>query len=152
MRTKLDITKSSNMFGHSYGVITKDGAVQLVDNLENDWMIHQRQRITRPFYWFRAPSITRAQLAQTMQSLSELDGACQLVVWEDHKGNLDASIKFKSEADTAMFAWSHTEMWAKWSDAEEKQLVDKLKVANKTLKVSKHGTVKVTVETSHIPD
>lgn len=140
------------MFGHSYGITTKNGDVQLVENLENDWMMHQRQRITKPYYWFRAPTITPTQLAQTMQDLVGLEAACQLLVWENHKGELDASIKFKSEMDTAAFAWSHTEMWAKWSDAEEKQLVLNTKSSNKRLNISKNGTVKITVDVSHIPD
>lgn len=157
MRTQIQFDHSENMFGHTYTcelpVKGADGEtptkkVTLVENHDGAWHLKQRQ-MRKPYYWFRAPKISQAALAETLRNLSDLEHTYELKVWHTD-GVLDASLKIKDEMDTAQWAWSHTDTWAKWSDAEEKEWAQAQKPTK--LKVNKDGSVKVKVTVSTLSD
>jgi hypothetical protein len=91
-------------------------------------------------------------LQTTMRDLASLEHKFELKVWQSDKG-MDASLKIKDDMDASMWAWSHTEMWSKWSDAQEKEFIASLKPRKAPkLKVDKHGNIKVKVTVSQISD
>lgn len=152
MRKQIRFDHTENMFGHSYSYQLPDSdKVTVLENHELNWKVNHK-RVTKPFFWFRAPKISVAQLAVTMQDVCNLGAPYELKVWNSDKG-LDASLKISDDMDAAQWAWGHTEMWAKWSDDQEKEFIASLKSRKAPkLKVDKHGNIKVKVTVSQISD
>lgn len=149
MRKQIRFEHSENMFGHTYTYQLPDqDVVQVLQNHDADWRVNNK-RVGKPYFWFRAPHISNAQLAVTMRDLCDLGAMYELKVWHSDKG-LDASLKISDDMDAASWAWSHTEIWAKWSQAQEKEFTQSLKP--RKLKVNKDGSVKVKVTVSEISD
>lgn len=149
MRKQIRFDHTENMFGHTHTYQLPDtDVVTVLENHELNWQVNHK-RVSKPFFWFRAPKISVAQLAVTMQDVCNLGAPYELKVWHSDKG-LDASLKITDDMDAAQWAWGHTEMWAKWSDAQEKEWVAAQKP--RKLKVLKDGTVKVKVTVSQISD
>lgn len=149
MRKQISFIHSENMFGHTYAYELPDQApVTVLENSEHAWHMNHK-RINKPYYWFRAPQISQSQLSQTLKNLCDLGTPFELKVWHSDKG-LDASLKISDELDASTWAWSHTEMWAKWSDDAEKSW--KAEQKPRKVKVLKDGTVKVKVTVSQITD
>lgn len=149
MRKQIKFQHVENMFGHTYSYQTLDAStVTVLANHEHNWRQNQK-RVSKNYFWFRAPRISQAQLAITLQDLCDLTAPYELKVWQSDKG-LDASLKITDDMDAASWAWSHTEIWAKWSAAQEKEFIQSLKP--RKLKVLKDGTVKVKVTVSEIQD
>lgn len=148
MRKRLKFEHESNMFGHSYFYQHDQTRVQVLTNCEQAWHVNHK-RVSKQFFWFRAPKLTQAQLEVTMRDLGDLASHYELKVWLSDKG-LDASLKLTDDMDAAQWAWSHTEMWAKWDDQQELDLAASQKPTK--IKVDKHGNVKVKVTMSEISD
>jgi hypothetical protein len=149
MRKQIRFEHAENMFGHTYSYQTPDHTmITVLENTEADWM-HNHKRVVKPYFWFRAPTISVSQLAVTMRDLCDLATSYELKVWHSDRG-LDASLKITDEMDAATWAWSHTEIWAKWSDSQEKEFVQSLKP--RKLKVNKDGSVKVKVSVTTLQD
>ena len=148
MRQLIKFTHATNMFGHSYSYEKDQKQVSIIENAEHAWHM-KHQRVTKPYFWFRAPNITLQALQITMRDLGLLEHKFELKVWQSDKG-LDASLKIKDEMDASMWAWSHTEIWAKWSEAQEKDWNQGQKPQK--LKVNKNGQVKIKVTMSEISD
>lgn len=150
MRKQLKIAHSETMFGHTYTYQLPDQSdtITVLENHAEAWHLNQK-RVSKPFYWFRAPRINNSQLTTTLQNLADLGAPYELKVWHSEKG-LDASLKVTDEMDAATWAWSHTDIWSKWSDSEEKSWVAEQKP--RKLKVNKDGSIKVRVTVSEIPN
>lgn len=147
MRKQIKIAHSETMFGHTYHTQVNDQLLILATNLESDWKKLQG-RVNKDYFWFRAPKITVTQIAHSMKHLCDLSNKFDFRIRHDAQSNTwDASLKLSDEMDAANWAWSHTEMWTKWSAAQEKAHVQSLKPAK--IKVSKSGriTVRTTVTT-----
>lgn len=150
MRKQIKISHEENMFGHTYHTMVNTNKITLAANLESDWR-KLRGRLNADYFWFRAPKITLPQLTKTIQNLSDLSHKFEFKLWHDADTNTwDASLKLSDHMDAASWAWSHTEMWAKWSDAEEKEWKQSQKP--RKLKVNKDGSVKVKVTVSTLAD
>jgi hypothetical protein len=143
MRKKSKLTVTENMFGRSFELKCGDQVHTLVTNQQDGQWLRKGNLGTANYWWFRAPSISVEQLGQTVRSLAHMQHAFEFHVWyTDNK--LDASIKISDEIDAATFAWSHTEMWMKWSTQAEAEL-SKGRRPTPALKatVDKNGKVRV---------
>jgi len=151
MRRKVKFERETNMFGHTYHMINSDSRVKVTEHQDQDWKKNQ-SRVSQPCYWFRAPQISLPQLQITLESLTHLDGKYQLEVWQSDR-SYDASLKIVTESDAATWAWSHTDIWAKWGQTQEQEFKASLKPRKPTkLKVNKDGTVRVKVTVSELSD
>jgi hypothetical protein len=149
MRKQIRFNHTENMFGHTYTYqLPEQEVISVLENHDQDWLINHK-RVSKPYYWFRSPRMSVQQLSITMRDLCDLAAPYELKVWHSDQ-HLDASLKISDEMDAAAWAWSHTEIWAKWSESQEKEFVSSLKP--RKLKVRKDGTVKVTVTVSSIQD
>lgn len=148
MRTPVTFDHTENMFGHSYSYTHNGETHVVVANADAAWHTNNK-RVTKPYFWFRAPTISKQALAQTLRNLSDLSHKFEFKLWQSDKG-LDASLKIKDDMDAAQWAFSHTESWAKWSDAEEKAWLTEQRP--RKLKIRKDGSVKVKVTVSTIQD
>jgi len=147
MRKQLRFKHSESMFGHTYAYELPDQPkVTVLENHEFDWR-ENHTRVNQNYYWFRAPKITQDQLRITMQGLCDLASPFELKVWHSDRG-LDASLKMSDLMDATSWAWSHTEMWSKWSPEQEKEWVQSNKP--RKLKVRKDGSIQVRVTVSEI--
>jgi hypothetical protein len=147
MRKKLAIQHDRSLFGHTYTLVKGDLSVEIIKNMDSDFK-KNAGRITKNYYWFRAPKISQAALMESMQGLCNLEGKHQLEVWatvnENQEPLFDASLKLVDDVDAASWAWSYTDVWMKWDDAAEKEFKAGLK-PQKGLKVytDKDGNLKV---------
>lgn len=147
MRNKLSIKHDKGLLGHTHTLVHEDLSVEISKNMESDFR-KNASRISKNYYWFRAPKISQAALEETVQGLCNLEGKHQLEVWVTQQENksplFDASLKLVDEVDAASWAWSYTDVWMKWDDAAEKEFKDGLK-PQKGLKVytDKDGNLKV---------
>lgn len=147
MRKKIKLRHVENMFGHSYyGDWADQTNVPVLENHCQAWHLNHT-RVSKPFYWFRAPTINLEQLRTTLANLCDLSNPYELRMWHSDKG-FDASLKITDDMDAAVWAWSHTEMWAKWSQEQEKEFLRSIKPVK--LKVNADGTVKVKVTVSQL--
>ena len=147
MRKRIKIHHQHSILGHSYHVETAEGRYELANGISEDWSKLQG-RVSTDYYWFRAPTITLAQLSDTVQCLHNMSDKFELAIWADGD-KLDASLKVTDHVDAAAWAWSFAHFWAKWSPEEEKEF----KAAKKSkprLRVSKNGTVKVKVQVTSL--
>lgn len=147
MRKKLSIQHTKNLFGHNHTLVQGDLSVPLSTNMEIDFK-KNASRISKNYYWFRAPKISLESLNETVQGLCNLEGKHQLEIWatvqEGRDPQFDASLKLVDDVDAASWAWGYTDVWMKWDDAAEKEFQDALK-PTKALKVytDKDGNLKV---------
>jgi hypothetical protein len=149
VRKRQKIHHQKSILGHSYHVDTADGPYELANGLSEDWT-QLAGRVSENYYWFRAPTITLAQLADTVQCLHSMSGKFELALWADGD-KFDASLKVTDELDAAAWAWSFAHFWAKWSPEQEKEF-QAAKKSKPKLRVGKNGTVKVKVQVSTIED
>ena len=147
MNKTLEWQHSSNMFGYSYTLVVGDSKVVVRENLEQDWLV--RQKNIRKGYWFRAPTISVEDLGTTINFLSELENPYNLEVYGDTPDKLSASLKLSDETDAATLAWTLTGTWMKWSKGDEKDLKSRRPAQ---VKVGKDGSVKVKVQVSSLGD
>jgi hypothetical protein len=147
MRKKLSIQHDKSLFGHTYTLVQGDLSVEIIKNMDSDFKKNS-SRITKNYYWFRAPKISQDALMESMQGLCYMEGKHQLEVWatvhENQAPQFDASLKLVDDVDAASWAWSYTDVWMKWDDAAEKEFKEGLK-PQKGLKVytDKDGNLKV---------
>jgi hypothetical protein len=146
------------MFGHSCEIAMGDQKWTLVEHQETDFLKKQG-RIKEGYYWFRAPKITLDQLSTTAENLAHLEGKFQFDVWATFKeqgaeATFDSSLKILDQMDAATFAWGHTEIWMKWNQEQENDLKKAWKsiAKPKAVKVTKNGTIRVTIEQSSLSD
>lgn len=152
MRKQVKITHVENMFGHTYQTVIQDAPVILAQNLESDWRtLHGR--VGKNYFWFRAPKINLMQIGASLQHLRDLSNKFEFKLWHDADTDTwDASLKLADDMDAASWAWSHTEMWAKWTKQAETELVKSRKQKPAKIRVSKSGRITVKATVSTIPD
>lgn len=140
MSKSLEWQKTSNMFGHTYHLKIGDELILVAENLEQDWQ--QRQKPLRKGYWFRAPSISVADLATTLSFLGDLENSFDLEVMGESADKLSSSLRMSNETDAATVAWTLTTTWMKWSKSDEKDLKSH---KPPKIQVTKSGKIKATV-------
>lgn len=136
---------SANMFGHTYHLVLGDDTVLVRENLETDWQLKQKN--IKKYFWFRAPSISLADLGTTLSFLSELENTYFLEVFGESQDKLSASLKLSDETDAATLAWTLTTTWMKWSKSEEKELKSR---RPSKVKVGKNGKITVKVQVTSL--
>ena len=136
---------SANMFGHTYHLVLGDEPVLVRENLETDWQLKQKN--IKKYFWFRAPSISLADLGTTLSFLSELENTYFLEVFGESQDKLSASLKLSDETDAATLAWTLTTTWMKWSKSEEKELKSRRPAK---VKVGKNGKITVKVQVTSL--
>lgn len=136
---------SANMFGHTYKLVLGDDTVLVRENLETDWQLKQKN--IKKYFWFRAPSISIADLGTTLSFLSELENTYFLEVFGESQDKLSASLKLSDETDAATLAWTLTTTWMKWSKSEEKELKSR---RPSKVKVGKNGKITVKVQVTSL--
>ena len=151
MRKKAKLVVTENMFGRNFELRCGDQTVSLAQNLQADQWLRRGKLGTANYWWFRAPSISVAQLEQTVRSLAHMEHAFEFHVWYTADQKLDPSIRISDEIDAATFAWSHTEMWLKWSKESEAEIKSSSKRAPR-ITVDKNGRARVKVTVSGIQD
>lgn len=154
MREKLTWAHTENVLGHTYHLQVGSETWEVASNLEKDAL--SKNRSLRKCFWFRAPKISLSRLSTTLEFLDSFDGAFCLEAWVNRPTEaevtrnsraepwFDASLKVGDETDAATLAWSLTEIWMKWSKAQEQEFKQDLK-PKKALKVTvdKDGNVRV---------
>lgn len=151
MRKKAKLVVTESMFGRSFELRCGDQTHSLAQNQQEGQWLRRGRLGTVNYWWFRAPRISVAQLEQTVRSLAHMEHAFEFQVWYTDDQKLDASIRISDEIDAATFAWSHTEMWLKWSKESEAEIKSRSKRAPR-ITVDKNGRARVKVTVSGIQD
>lgn len=148
MRKKLSISRNSNVFGHSYQLLSEP-PITLAANLEQDWTVLNRSRLPK-YFWFRAPKISALQLEDTVKGLANLEDRFCFEVWQNGQV-FDASLKIVDETDAETWAWSYAHYWQKWSKNQEQEWRSSIN-SKPRVKVNSKGQVKITVQVSTLAD
>jgi hypothetical protein len=150
---KLKFASTTNMFGTKINLQTRDKSYDqvLVEGFNPVNPLKNQNKKVTGGYLFRSPNIRNDDWPAVFSSLANAEDQYSLtaeLTGEDDKVKIDAWIRFVSQSDAAIFAWTNVDKWQKWSDALEKEERKDAKTRGKPLKatVDKNGNIKVKVK------
>lgn len=150
---KLKFSSSTNMFGTTVRLSSKDGSVDelISENLQFDPFKNFVSNMKEGFM-FRSPNIKISEWPETFRTLSELEGTYSLnASYNQKEKSTCAIIKISKKDDAAIFAWSNVEVWQKWSQAQEKE--ENARKNEKTeIFVDENGNLKAKVTVTSVGD
>jgi hypothetical protein len=147
MKANLKLTSRSDMFGTSYTLVGEEFNSPLTTVTETNVLDRAGRVLKSQAYWFRAPAIDINGLDITLRMLDSTDGKFQLEIARNDE-KIEASLKFAEEGDAQLFAWQATEIWQKWSSAEEAE--NKKGSKRPKIKVTKDGRIRAKISVSTI--
>lgn len=144
------------MFGTSILMASDDGVHHhiIAERMAGDPMEKMVPGIENG-YMFRSPGISVDNWQPALESLLGVDGTFSIsaVLDEEKNNSVTALITFSERNDAAVFAWTHMDVWQKWSKENEAQEQLRLQNSHKpVVEVDENGKVKVKVTVTTLGD